>query len=67
VPGHLSIETEIYRVTRIALITAKAARDLDEDLAPLVAALREAGVEPSVVDWDEVSLEGTHFDLAVLR
>jgi glutathione synthase/RimK-type ligase-like ATP-grasp enzyme len=53
-------------MTRIALITASAARDLDEDLPPLVAALREAGVEPSVVDWDD-AVDGTRFDLAVLR
>jgi glutathione synthase/RimK-type ligase-like ATP-grasp enzyme len=53
-------------MTRIALITARAARDLDEDLPPLVAALRETGVEPSVVDWDD-ALDGTRFDLAVLR
>jgi O-ureido-D-serine cyclo-ligase len=52
---------------RIALITAAAARDLDEDLPPLVAALSKAGVEPSVVDWDDATVDGAHFDIAVLR
>lgn len=51
----------------IALITASAARDLDEDLPPLVDALRAAGAEPSVVDWDDASLDWSRFDLCVLR
>jgi O-ureido-D-serine cyclo-ligase len=52
---------------RIALITAAAARDLDEDLPPLVAALSKAGAEPSVIDWDDAAFDGSRFDLAVLR
>lgn len=54
-------------MSRIALITAAAARNLDEDLAPLVAAIRAAGVEPSVADWDDASVDWSRFDLAVLR
>ena len=54
-------------MSRIALITAAAARDLDEDLPPLVAAIRAAGVEPSVVDWDDAEIDWSRFDLAVLR
>ncbi|HJT97613.1 MAG TPA: hypothetical protein VJ696_04790, partial [Rhodanobacteraceae bacterium] len=54
-------------MTDIALITAAAARDLDEDLAPLVAALRAAGATPSVVNWDDAATDWSRFDLAVLR
>ncbi len=52
---------------RIALVTAAAARNLDEDLPPLVAALHGEGVEPDVVDWDDASVDWARFDLAVLR
>lgn len=52
---------------RIALVTAAAARDLDEDLPPLLDALRELGVEPDVVNWDDAGLDWTRFDVAVLR
>ena len=54
-------------MTRIALITAAAARNLDEDLAPLVAALGDSGAEPAVVDWDDASVDWSRFDLALLR
>ena len=54
-------------MSRLALITAAAARDLDEDLQPLVSAIRAAGVEPSVVDWDDGEIDWSHFDLAVIR
>lgn len=54
-------------MSRIALITAAAARDLDEDLPPLVTAMRHAGVEPSVVDWDDAAAAWSRFDFAVLR
>lgn len=54
-------------MSRLALITAAAARDLDEDLPPLVSAIRASGVEPSVVDWDDGEIDWSHFDLAVLR
>jgi glutathione synthase/RimK-type ligase-like ATP-grasp enzyme len=51
----------------IALVTAAAARGLDDDLPPLVGALRALGVEPSVVDWDDASVDWSRFGLAVLR
>jgi O-ureido-D-serine cyclo-ligase len=54
-------------MTRIALVTAAAARDLDDDLPPLVAALREAGVDASIAEWDDAAIEWPRFDLAVLR
>ena len=52
---------------RIALVTAAAARNLDEDLAPLETALRAAGVAPSIVEWDDAAIDWSAFDLAVLR
>ena len=52
---------------RLALVTAAAARDLDEDLAPLGAALREARVEFDILDWDDAQVDWSHYALAVLR
>ena len=54
-------------MSRIALVTAAAARNLDEDLAPLETALRAAGVTPSIVEWDDAAIDWSAFDLAVLR
>jgi len=54
-------------MTRIALVTAAAARTLDEDLAPLDSALRAAGIDSSIVEWDDASIDWSRFDLAVLR
>ncbi|MBS0431553.1 MAG: hypothetical protein JSS21_03985 [Proteobacteria bacterium] len=53
--------------TRIALVTARAARDLDEDLPPLQHALREAGADTTLAEWDDPAVEWTRFDLALLR
>ena len=36
----------------IALVTAAAARDVDEDLPPLESALRNAGADVTVAEWD---------------
>jgi hypothetical protein len=51
----------------VALVTARAARRLDEDLAPLEVALRNAGAEVSIVDWDDADANWGAFDLALLR
>ncbi|MGH8164934.1 MAG: hypothetical protein ACREP1_11445, partial [Rhodanobacteraceae bacterium] len=51
----------------IALVTARAARDLDDDMPPLLAALRNAGAEASAVDWDDTKIDWSRFDLALLR
>ena len=45
---------------RVALVTAAEARDLDEDLPPLLRALREIGVDAEAVD-------GGAFAAAVVR
>lgn len=52
---------------RIALVTVAAARALDEDLAPLESALREAGAEVAIVDWDDAGFDWSGVDAAVLR
>jgi len=52
---------------RIALATARAARGLDEDMAPLLAALQAAGARPSAVDWDDPSVDWAAFDLVLPR
>lgn len=52
---------------KIALVTAIAAFDKDEDLAPLHDALREAGAEVSILAWDDPSVSWARFDIALLR
>ena len=54
-------------MTAVALVTAAAARNLDEDLPPLDAALRAAGLAPSIVNWDDETIDWSAFDLVVLR
>jgi hypothetical protein len=50
----------------IALVTAVAARDVDEDLSPLESALRNAGAEVTITEWDRPH-DWSRFDIAVLR
>jgi len=52
---------------RIALASVAAARALDEDLAPLLRALREIGCDAMVADWDDRTFDWSAVDLAVLR
>lgn len=51
----------------VALVTAAAARDLDDDLAPLEAALREVGVEVATPNWDDAAIDWSQFDITLLR
>ena len=51
----------------IALVSAREALALDEDLPPLVAALRRAGAQVSTPCWDDATVDWSAFDLAVLR
>jgi hypothetical protein len=56
------------RPAHIALITAAAARNLDEDLLPLEQALRALpDVQISIVNWDDPDTEWSRFDVALLR
>ena len=50
----------------IALVTAAAARDVDEDLPPLESALRKAGVDLTIAEWDRPQ-DWSRFDIALLR
>lgn len=52
---------------RIVLVSARAARGLDEDLPPLLAALGAVGLEAAVADWDDPEVDWTGFRLALLR
>lgn len=51
----------------VALVTARAARALDEDLAPLAAALAAAGAHAEIAEWDDPHIDWARFDAAVLR
>src|SRR6187551_1663319 len=50
----------------IALVTAVAARTRDEDLPPLESALRDAGADVTIAEWDR-SHDWSRFDIALLR
>lgn len=54
-------------VPRIALVSAVAALDLDEDLAPLQQALQARGAAVAVCCWDDPAVDWAAFDLALLR
>jgi hypothetical protein len=50
----------------IALVTAVAACDVDEDLPPLESALRNAGADVTIAEWDRPR-DWSRFDIALLR
>jgi len=52
---------------RIALVTAAAARDLDDDLPPLREALTARGLAFDVLDWDDAAADWSRYAVAVLR
>jgi hypothetical protein len=51
----------------VALVTARAARSLDADLAPLAAALAGLGVHAEVTEWSDAGVDWQRFDAVVLR
>jgi glutathione synthase/RimK-type ligase-like ATP-grasp enzyme len=51
---------------RVALVTAREAQSLDEDLPPLTDALHHAGVDVEVVPWD-AARDWSQFDMLLLR
>jgi hypothetical protein len=51
----------------VALVTARAARGLDEDMPPLTAALSGAGAAGHCVEWDDRQVDWARFDLVVPR
>ncbi len=52
---------------RIALVTAREALALDEDMPPLRAALAAAGVMAEVPCWDDPAVDWSCYDAALLR
>jgi O-ureido-D-serine cyclo-ligase len=52
---------------RVALVTAREALALDEDLPPLRAALAAQGADVAMPCWDDASVDWARFDIAVLR
>lgn len=51
----------------LALVSARAARGLDEDMPPLLAACAAAGVHAEIADWDDRGVDWARFDAALLR
>jgi glutathione synthase/RimK-type ligase-like ATP-grasp enzyme len=51
----------------VALVTAREALALDEDLPPLRDALAARGAEVALPCWDDAAVDWTRFDIAVLR
>jgi len=51
----------------VALVSARAARGLDEDMPPLLEAFAAAGAEAKIGDWDDPGIDWTRFAAAVLR
>jgi hypothetical protein len=51
----------------IALVTARAARGLDEDEPPLNMALQKAGCQVQIAEWDDAKVDWASCDIALLR
>ncbi len=51
----------------LALVSVAAAHALDEDLAPLSAALDEAGIEHRIVYWDDAFVNWSAFRAVIIR
>jgi glutathione synthase/RimK-type ligase-like ATP-grasp enzyme len=51
----------------VALVSARAARGLDEDLPVLVTAFAAAGAHAEIADWDDPDVNWARYDLALLR
>ena len=54
-------------IERLAWVTAREARGLDEDEPLALAALQRAGVSVDVLDWDDPEANWSRFDRVVLR
>jgi O-ureido-D-serine cyclo-ligase len=48
-------------------VSARVARHLDEDLAPLLTALQDAGVGAEAADWDDPGVDWASYRVALLR
>jgi glutathione synthase/RimK-type ligase-like ATP-grasp enzyme len=58
---------DLVRTPAVALVSARAARDLDEDLPILITAFAAAGAHAEIADWDDPGVDWGRFDLALLR
>jgi len=52
---------------RIALVTARGALELDEDMPVLAAALQDAGAAVETPCWDDPAIDWTRYGAALLR
>jgi O-ureido-D-serine cyclo-ligase len=52
---------------KIALVTAREALALDEDMPPLVLAIRSQGAEVDTPCWDDPGVDWSRYDKTVLR
>jgi glutathione synthase/RimK-type ligase-like ATP-grasp enzyme len=52
---------------RIALVSARRARGLDEDMPPLLEAFAAAGAEARILEWDDEAADWSGCDAALLR
>jgi glutathione synthase/RimK-type ligase-like ATP-grasp enzyme len=52
---------------KVALVTAREALALDEDMPPLLLALRNLGAAVDTPCWDDSSVDWSRYDVAVLR
>jgi O-ureido-D-serine cyclo-ligase len=52
---------------RVALVTAREALALDEDMPPLIDALTTRGALVETPCWDDAAVDWSRFDVAVLR
>jgi glutathione synthase/RimK-type ligase-like ATP-grasp enzyme len=66
-PGETRFRARLPHRVTVALVTAGVARDLDDDLPPLAAALDRRGVAHDVVAWDDPAVDWRRFVLAVVR
>src|SRR4051812_35077274 len=60
------LESTVMSKPTIALVTAAAAREVDEDMPSLESALRNAGADVTIAEWDRPH-DWSRFDLALLR
>ncbi len=52
---------------KIALVTARDALSLDEDMPPLVLAFQAQGADVETPCWDDPAVDWGRYDAAVLR
>lgn len=51
---------------RIALVTTAGYQELNDESQPIADALKSRGAEPTIVQWDDPTVDWDEFDLAVI-